>query len=204
MRPRHTWLLSALALLPLLGCAGPAPLLSDDAVVLQLPLVRQDELFECGLVSISALCGYYGVRIPPDLRAELAAVAVEQEGLSGAELRTALETLGMQVFVFPGTLDRTETGLLRQTDRGRPAIVMVSDDGEHHHYCLFLGYDEPRGQIVLLDPRRGRVLLPTEVFARDWGRSRRFTLLSLPLESSAENPHPEPTTLPPMPPPGTR
>lgn len=175
--------------LALAGCAGPAPQLSEEAVVLQLPLVRQDELYECGLVSISALCGYYGVSIPADLRAELALVAVEQEGLSGSELRAALESLGMEVFVFAGTLDYSETGLKRHTDRGRPTIVMISDDGQHHHYCLFLGYDEPLDQVVLLDPRRGRVLLPTDVFDRTWRRSRRFTLLSLPLASARETDH---------------
>ena len=171
------------------ACASPAPQLSADAVVLQLPLVRQDELYECGLVSISALCSYYGIAIPNELRAELALLAVEHEGLSGAELRAALEELGMEVFVFSGTLDRSETGLKRQADRGRPTIVMISDDGEHHHYCLFLGYDEPLDQVVLLDPRRGRVLLPEAVFDRTWERSRRFTLLSLPLDSSAPSTH---------------
>lgn len=185
---RH--LILALAALALGGCASrAAPQLSDEAVVLQLPLVHQDELFECGLVSISALCAYYAIPIPAQLRAELALLAAEREGLSGGELRAALESLGMEVFVFPGTLDHAETGLLHQTDRGRPTLVMISEDGEHHHYCLFLGYDEPLGQVVLLDPLRGRVLLPNEVFMLAWERSRNFTLLSLPLETERGTEH---------------
>ena len=163
------------------GCrATRPPLLTEQAVVLELPLVRQDELWECGLVSITALAGYYGVELDPERSAALAATAVEREGLSGGELRSALEAEGFQVFVFPGTLTEGSSGIYSHVDAGRPPLVMVSDDGELHHYCLVLGYDPPAGHVVLLDPRRGRVVLPEESFERSWERSNRFTLLAVP------------------------
>src|SRR5690348_13176983 len=158
--------LSASACLFVLALAGcrmavvePA-LLSDSAVMLDLPLVRQDEMYNCGLAAISALCQYWDVAIPEAQRAELARLAKEERGLSGGELRDALEKDGMEVFLFPGTLDRSETGLYRHIDAGRPLLVMVSPDGaleKGHHYCLVLGYDEPRKNLVLLDPARGEV-----------------------------------------------
>jgi ABC-type bacteriocin/lantibiotic exporter with double-glycine peptidase domain len=176
----RTLLLSlALALVP--ACRTRPPLLSDQAVVLALPLVQQDELWECGLVAITALAGYYGVELEPARRVELAATALEREGLSGAELRAALEAQGFRVFVFEDTLTEGATGLYTHVDAGRPPLVMVSDDGELHHYCLVLGYDPPAGHVVLLDPRRGRVVLPEESFERAWARSSRFTLLAVPL-----------------------
>ena len=177
------WLAIAGALAALLaGCRAQTERveLSDRAVVLELPFVRQDELYECGLASISALCQYWGVAIPDPDRAELAAMAVEREGLSGAELRAALERLGLEVFLFEGALDHSPTGLYAHVDKGRPPIVMLARGRGEHHYCLFLGYDEPRGNVLLLDPVRGSVMLPAPAFERDWVQARRFTLLALP------------------------
>jgi len=162
-------------------------MMSPEAVVLDVPLVRQDELFECGLVSLSALCQYYHVTLPPDRRAALATTALESEGLSGAELRSALDELGLESYIFAGTLDRTPTGLYTQLDAGRPPIVLVSRDGENHHYCLVLGYDEPKDNVFLLDPLEGPILVPLAKFTREWDRSRRFTLLAIPRPESADS-----------------
>ena len=183
--PRSIWtsaILLAIGLaLTLASCrsAPPEPLLlSENAVVLDLPLVRQDELYNCGLAAISALCQYWDVAIPSEQRASLAKLAQDEKGLSGNELRQALEADGMEVFLFSGTLDRTETGVYRHIDAGRPLLVMLSPDGKSHHYCLVLGYDEPRRNLVLLDPARGEVLRSAEAFERAWEGCRRFTLLA--------------------------
>ena len=171
-----------------LGCrsAELAPgALSESAVTLDLPLVRQDDLHACGLASVAALCQYWGVEIPAAEREELARTAAENEGLSGAELCAALERAGLETFLFQGSLDRSPTGLFAHVDEGRPLIVMLSptagrapSEGSGHHYCLVLGYDEPRGNLVLLDPARGEVLSPLASFEKSWEACRRFTLLA--------------------------
>jgi hypothetical protein len=153
--------------------------LSESAVRLDLPLIRQDALYDCGLASLSALCAYWGVEIPAEERALLAWTAAENSGLSGDEVRGALERLGLEVYLFEGSLDRATTGVYGQVDAGRPPMVMLSDDGELRHYELVLGYDEPRGHLILLDPMRGEVLVPVDVFEREWNRCRRFTLLAV-------------------------
>jgi ABC-type bacteriocin/lantibiotic exporter with double-glycine peptidase domain len=172
----------AVGLLLLAGAAcrssGYAPQLSESAVTLDLPLVRQDDLYACGLASISALCQYWGVPIPAEESAALAALAAEKEGLSGGELCAALERFGMETFLFQGEIDRSPTGLLHHVEAGRPLLVMLSPDGEANHYCLVLGFDEPRANLILLDPRKGEILVPFERFRRDWERCRRFTLLA--------------------------
>jgi ABC-type bacteriocin/lantibiotic exporter with double-glycine peptidase domain len=165
----------------------PAPL-SDSAVRLDLPLVRQDALYECGLASISALCQYWGVVIPPEERASLARTAAENEGLSGSELQAALDRVGMESYLFRGALDRSPTGLYRQVDAGRPPLVMLAADESQHHYGLVLGYDEERGNLIVLDPVKGEVLVPAAVFERNWARCERFTLLAC---RKAEAPPPD-------------
>jgi len=155
----------------------PAPL-ADDAVRLDLPLVRQDALYECGLASLSALCRYWGVEVPADERAALARTAANDAGLSGDELRGALERLGFEVFLFQGSLDRTTTGLYPHIDAGRPPLVMLSSDGHARHYELVLGYEASSERLILLDPMHGEVLVPVSLFERDWARCQRFTLLA--------------------------
>ena len=163
------------------GCrtaAIPQAPLSESAVRLDLPLVRQDALYDCGLASISALCQYWGTEIPAEERVTLARTAADNAGLSGSELRAALERFGLEVYLFQGSLDRTPTGVYGQIDAGRPPLVMLSADGVGHHYELVLGYDEPRGNLILLDPMKGEILVPVTVFERNWVRCQRFTLLA--------------------------
>jgi predicted double-glycine peptidase len=188
-RRAATAVLIALLALGALGCRARTirpEQLSEHAVTLDLPLVEQDALHGCGLAALSALCQYWGVAIPPEERAALARTAEEMEGLSGGELRAALERLGMESFLFKGALDRSTTGLYRQVDEGRPAIVMVAPDDEARHYLLVLGYDEPRGNLLLLDPARGQVLAPLAAFERNWERCEWFTLLADPRDEPAK------------------
>jgi ABC-type bacteriocin/lantibiotic exporter with double-glycine peptidase domain len=171
-----------------------AQMLSDEAVTLDLPFVPQDALHECGLVSISALCQYWNVAIPADERARLAQLAKREEGLSGGELQEALDGLGFETFLFPGTLDHAATGVFGQVDAGRPLLVMIAPEPGKRHYVLFLGYDEPERDVCLLDPVRGRVIVPYEAFERTWSGCDRFTLLAVPVNPSsnrAETPEKE-------------
>jgi len=171
-----------LALVLLAGC-GIAPYraqdMSPNAVVLQTPLTQQDDLYDCGLAAISALCGYYGVEIPQDERAELAQVAASHEGLSGAELRAALERLGMEVYLFEGRLKEGATSLQTNIVARRPMLVMTEMGGSHH-YSLVVGFDPDREVVVLLDPELGLLTMDFPLFERDWSRTGRFTLLAVP------------------------
>jgi hypothetical protein len=77
---------------------------------------------------------------------------------------------------------------------------MVSADGTGHHYELLLGYDEPRANLILLDPMKGEILVPIVVFERNWERCQRFTLLACrepaaPAASTAHNAVDSKTTL---------
>jgi len=140
------------------------------------PIVRTallEDLGRAGDITADAI-------VPADQRASLARLASDEKGLSGNELRAALESRGLETFLFRGALDRSDIGVYKQIDAGRPLVVMVSPDGKAHHYCLVLGYDEPRQNVVLLDPARGQVLRTTRQFDKDWEACERFTLLACP------------------------
>ncbi len=161
---------------------------SGEALVLDVPLIEQDELHECGLAAVTALCRYHGVEIPAGDRARLVEIARERAGLSGSELQQALERAGLEVFLFQGTLDRSATGLYAHLERGRPCLAMISRDGESRHYVLVVGYDPAPGSLVLFDPRRGLVLIREPDFERMWARASHFTLLAVPRATGPAEP----------------
>ena len=117
--PRLALLAASLAVAGCQSTAQPLRWTSPEAVVLDLPLVRQDELDECVLAALTALVRYWGTELAADQRAELARLARTKHGLSGAELRAALESDGWQVWIFAGELDRSPIGLQHQVDEGK-------------------------------------------------------------------------------------
>ena len=181
----------ALAALTLLGSACqsvPHLVLSEDARVLDMPVVRQDEMYACGLASVSALCSYWNHPCPPEERERLALLAREEKGLSGGELCAALEGLGFETFLFQGEMGHGPLGLMTQIDAHRPPLIMLAPRSGEHHYVLFMGYDETRQAACLLDPVRGSVVEPYDTFEESWRACDRFTLIAYP--NDATNPQP--------------
>lgn len=166
-------------LLPPTRPPEPIPV-TEDTVLLTVPVVPQGDDHECGLATLATLCGYHGVALPPDVEARLLAIAEEREGLSGGELRQALRDLGLEAYLFRGTLGHGDTDLYRHVDLGRPPLVMIASDSDTYHYCLFTGYDRPAGVVYLYDPRRGHLRMPAAEFEPLWRNAGHFTLLALP------------------------
>ena len=176
----------AMVLVVLTGC-GIMPYrktdLSARAVVIDTPQTQQDEMYDCGLAAISALCGYYGVEIPSDQRTELARLASSHEGLSGNELRDALQRCGLEVYLFEGRLEGGPTSLQSNILARRPMLVLIDFAG-NHHYELVIGLDPDSHDLVLLDPALGRVVMPAADFEQRWALTRHFTMLAVPARPS--------------------
>ena len=168
------------------ACAGTGTRssLSKDAKILDLPITIQDRMYDCGLVSLSALCKYWNTEIPEAEQVRLSNAAAENEGLSGAEVCAALDDLGFETFLFRGTLDHQATGLFKHIDARRPALVMLASDSGTHHYVLFIGYDATERNACLLDPVRGRVLVPYETFESSWSGCDHFTVVAVPYQNT--------------------
>jgi ABC-type bacteriocin/lantibiotic exporter with double-glycine peptidase domain len=155
--------------------------LSDQAVLLDLPVVRQTAPNLCGEVALEMLTRYYNVLLTPDQEARLKKEANQEKGITGSTLKQVLEEQGYFVAVFSGTLDRKVSGLYRHLDLKRPLIVMIEGDGpDKNHYVLAVGYDEDTNSIVLLDPVRGELAMPLINFKKVWDRVDDFTMLAVP------------------------
>ena len=177
-----TVLLLALSLLSL-SCATSNGLktLSDQAVLLDLPLVRQTSSNLCGEVALEMLTRYYGVLLTAEQEARLKKQAEQENGITGKTLKKVLEEQGYFVAVFSGTLDRKVSGLYHHLDLKRPLIVMIQGDGpDRNHYVLAVGYDEGTDAVVLLDPVRGEVVMPSINFRKAWKKVNNFTMLAMP------------------------
>ena len=166
-----------------LGCATSNGLrtLSDQAVLLDLPVVHQTAPNLCGEVALEMLTRYYNVLLTADEEEQLKKEANQEDGIPGSTLKKVLEEQGYFVAVFSGTLDRKISGLYRHLDLRRPLIVMIQGDGpDKNHYVLAVGYDEGTNAIVLLDPVRGEIAMPLVNFRKVWGKVDDFTMLAVP------------------------
>ncbi len=80
--------------------------LSDQAVLLDLPVVRQTTPNLCGEVALEMLTRYYNVLLTAQQETQLKKEAKQEEGIPGSTLKKVLEEQGYFVAVFSGTLDR--------------------------------------------------------------------------------------------------
>ena len=182
LRGKYAVLLLTLSLFAL-GCATNSGLktLSDQAVLLDLPLVRQTSPNLCGEVALEMLTRYYNVLLTDQQEARLKKEANQKAGIPGSTLKEVLEKQGYFVAVFSGTLDRKVSGLYRHLDLRRPLMVMIQGDGpDRNHYVLAVGYDEGTNAIVLLDPVRGEIVMPLINFRKVWKKVDNFTMLAVP------------------------
>lgn len=155
--------------------------------MLDVPAVQQEARDECGLATMSALLGYYAVPFPEGERARLSALAQTGHGLSGAELRDGLQRLGLEAFLYHGSLDRSTGGVLRCVDDSTPPLVLLGSDEEGvYHYTLFTGYEPDAQSVYLFDPVLGNVRVTRDEFLSRWQQTGSFTLLAFPARREAQ------------------
>jgi hypothetical protein len=87
------------------------------------------------------------------------------------ELAAALEASGYRVVVFCGDLSHGEHGLYAHLDHGDPVVVEIGST-----YMLLEGYGN--GQVRLLDPKHGPLLVAADDFDRAWSDSQRYALIA--------------------------
>ena len=177
--------LPLLALL-LAGCVAGTPLgdveLSDEAVVVTVPVVLQDSEYDCGVSALSMLLAYYAEPADSEMVDELRAKAELEQGLTGNDLVGYLESEGFETALFEGALDDTLGGLYYHLDRGRPLVCAMNFGEGENHFVLVTGYDPVNEWILLQDPTRGSIVYPAANFEHAWEKALRFTLLATPAE----------------------
>jgi len=168
------------AVFALSSCVAPwrRPEPSAAAIVLDVPAVAQQEAHDCGLAAIAMLASHHSVEIPEAVRASLRADAERDAGVSGEKIRAALDAAGLATFLIEGRLDRSDAGLYRQIDRGRPVLVELASDEGALHAGLAAGYDPVNGDVMVLDPSAGRVWIRADRFEEAWEDAGRFALVA--------------------------
>lgn len=182
---------SMLRLLPLVlllsACvASGTPLrdarLSDEAVLINVPVVMQDSEYDCGVAVLSMLLAYYGKPANEERADELRAQADAEEGLTGAMLESYMKSEGFETALFKGELGDSIDGLRYHIDRGRPLVVAVKSGPDANHFVLVTGYDPVNDWVLLQDPLRGALVFDSTQFEHAWEDALRFTLLATPTE----------------------
>lgn len=154
--------------------------LSDKAVVLTVPVVLQDDQYDCGVAALSMILAYYGKPRTPEKSVPLRAKAVQDQGLKGADLEAYMVAEGFDTALFAGELSGTVRGLYYHLDRGRPLVVAMNVLGDANHFVLVTGYDPENDWLLLQDPVRGALVITSGQFDHAWKRARNFTLLATP------------------------
>ena len=108
--------------------------LAPGALLLDVPLVRQEERRTCGFAAAEMLSRYYGAPISDEDRELLRTEADSAKGVSGRVLKEALERNGLRVYIFAGELldEESPGGIAYHLKKGRPVVVMLSRRGRRH------------------------------------------------------------------------
>ncbi len=154
--------------------------LSQRAVVLAVPVVLQDDQYDCGVSALSMVLAYYGHPSDKSKSAEMRAKAGQDQGLTGADLERYLKSEGLETALFKGDLTQGIHGLYYHLDRGRPLVVAMNLSEEDNHFVLITGYDPQNDWILLQDPQRGALVCGSGQFEYAWKRAKYFTLLATP------------------------
>jgi hypothetical protein len=144
-----------------------------------VPFYPQEDR-QCGPAALAMVLGASGIAVDPvQLNAE-----VYLPGLRGSlapEMLAAARRHGRLAATLPPRLDE----LLRVVAAGRPVIVLLNLSLPvlpRWHYAVVIGFDLPRGEMVLHSGRDAAVRWPLALFERTWARADHWAMVVVPPE----------------------
>jgi hypothetical protein len=174
-------LLSAL----LVGCAAPQTdrLLAKPpaafpakVVLLEVPFYPQ-EAYYCGPASLAMTLNWAGVPVSTE---ELVP-RVFTPGRKGT-LQTAIVTASRRNGRIAYPVSNLED-LLKELTAGHPVVILQNLGFFWYprwHFAVAIGYDLPRGEIILHSGLKSRKRLPLDLFERTWARGKYWARVVLP------------------------
>jgi tetratricopeptide (TPR) repeat protein len=179
-------LLCALALLS--GCASLAPQtaalrealpqgLPERAERSDVPFFPQSE-YQCGPAALATTLAASGAKVTPE---ELVPQVYlpERKGSLQVEMLAAARRHGRLSYVLAPSFE----ALLREIAAGNPVIVLQNLGFlTGWHYAVAVGYDYPRGQLILRSGTTEREVLPFLAHEFVWKRSGYWAMVALPPE----------------------
>jgi len=171
-----------LVLLLLVGCTGPSRLeqlpaaLPERVELTATPFHPQTE-HQCGPAALATVLGAAGRNADP------AALATEvylpgRQGSLQPELAAAARARGLLAYETGPSL----SDLLAEVAAGRPALVLQqlgAGPWPYWHYAVVIGYDKPRGRVLLRSGTDARLGLRASVFESTWARGGHWGLVLL-------------------------
>jgi tetratricopeptide (TPR) repeat protein len=141
----------------------------------EVPFVAQDK-YQCGPASLAMALRASGADADPEALKSLVYVPARQGSLQ-PEMLAAARRHGRLAAVLPPRLD----AVLAEVAQGRPAVVLQNlalAAAPLWHYAVVIGYDLPRGEIVLHSGLIAGQRLSFEVFERTWARAGRWAMVA--------------------------
>lgn len=139
---------------------------------------HSQEVHHCGPAALATALGAAGRGISPEELAGLVYLP-EREGSLTVEMAAAVRHLGY----LPYQMRPELSDLIAEIAHGRPVVVLQNLGLRwlpRWHYAVAIGYDLPRGQIILRSGIHRRVITDIATFERTWRRGDRWALLVLP------------------------
>lgn len=167
------------------GCSTPQatalrkqpPAIPSHTELTSVPYFAQDA-HQCGPASLAMAFGAAGKNIEPEqLQPEV--YLPGKNGSLQIEMLAASRRNGF--IAYP--LSRNLTDVLSEIADGRPIVVFQNLSFNWYpvwHFAVAIGYDLPRGEIILRSGPEQRQVLPFTTFERTWARGGYWALLILP------------------------
>ena len=165
--------------------AQPSVVAQDGrwTMVPNFPHVAQTTKNDCGAAALAAVLRYWGRAASPD--SIEAAIGSADKRLQAADMQNYAESVGMQSYVFYGTM----RDVVHELEQGRPVIVglgkMLDDKNALSHYEVVVGWEPNKKQLLLLDPARGWQVDSLDGFAKEWAVSKGVTIVAFPNQGVA-------------------
>jgi predicted double-glycine peptidase len=153
-----------------------------------VPPVRQDNEYACGPACVAAVAAHCGIALT-----DFASGHPQLAGdATGRDLQTLAEELGLQAFVYRGSMNDLQENLMK----GRPLIVMIpkpvmeprgwiatpivnlwNEFGRRPaHWVVVVGFVEG-SQVILHDPASGPLVVKQETFRNWWAKKDNLCVL---------------------------
>ena len=172
--------------LSLSGCAGLWPQtaklaearpegIPERVELSQVPFYPQKE-YQCGPAALATALVASGVKVTPEELVPQVYLPARKGSLQ-VEMLAAARRHGLVAYQLAPSFE----DLLREIAAGTPVIVLQNLAlGEGWHYAVAVGYDLPKGELVLRSGETERHVLPFGVHETVWKRSNYWAMVALP------------------------
>ncbi len=175
------------------GCTAVAPFkglgIEDESIyVAGLPPVHQDKRYACGAACVAAVAAYWNTSLT-EFRAKRGQMS---EDATGQDLQLLAQELGLQAFVYRGSMDDLQENL----KKGRPLIVMIPQPvlptggltsvsllnawnqwgRKPPHWVVVVGLTKNKS-VIIHDPESGPLEIKQETFQTWWTQKGNLTVL---------------------------